>query len=413
MIAFLIVVLIPMFLIFDHVYYNSINRVKTEIIDRLQAIATLKQHKLNIIIGNEYERLRLVTSRTKLRSSLKNYNKYGRAGDQEMIEQIIKDAKAVVAEYQCLTVLDPQGKIIASTATDPWKINCLTREAIEAGKSKEHFGPMELAGNSLTMFLSAPLVLDDEIVGEIVIKASGQKILDAAQNYVGLGKKGEVLIGKQFADGEIVFLTPTRYKPVVPLEKWTKEMSRRLGVDIEFLKEGKLITGLDYRGVPVLAVTRYIDSADLGLLVKVDEEEIYAPVRKLRNGILVVIALNIFITVVLSLGFSRTLSRPIIALRRGVEKIGQGNFDYRVGTKDKDEIGELSRAFDEMVGNLRRMTTSRDQLDKEVKSRQAVQEQLERKLHETEVFQKAAVDRELKMRELKEEIRRLKEEKHG
>jgi len=62
------------------------------------------------------------------------------------------------------------------------------------------------------------------------------------------------------------------------------------------------------------------------------------------------------------------------ALHKGTEIIGQGNLDYKVGTKAKDEIGQLSRAFDQMTEGLKRTTTSIDNLNKEITERKQAEE---------------------------------------
>jgi signal transduction histidine kinase len=49
-----------------------------------------------------------------------------------------------------------------------------------------------------------------------------------------------------------------------------------------------------------------------------------------------------------------TIGRPLTKLHQGTELVGAGNLDYRVGTAAQDEIGELSRAFDQMTENLKR-----------------------------------------------------------
>jgi PAS domain S-box-containing protein len=44
--------------------------------------------------------------------------------------------------------------------------------------------------------------------------------------------------------------------------------------------------------------------------------------------------------------------RPITLLHEGTAIIGRGNLDHRVGTDKRDEIGQLSRAFDQMAEEL-------------------------------------------------------------
>lgn len=51
---------------------------------------------------------------------------------------------------------------------------------------------------------------------------------------------------------------------------------------------------------------------------------------------------------VLTYVVSRSIIRPLKALQRATEEIKEGNLDYQVKSKSKDEIGKLSTAFEEM-----------------------------------------------------------------
>ena len=74
---------------------------------------------------------------------------------------------------------------------------------------------------------------------------------------------------------------------------------------------------------------------------------------------------------------SGSIVKPIHALHRGTEIIGEGNLDYKVGTKAKDEIGQLTRAFDQMTENLKSTTTSIDNLNKEISERKRSEKTLQ------------------------------------
>jgi light-regulated signal transduction histidine kinase (bacteriophytochrome) len=63
-------------------------------------------------------------------------------------------------------------------------------------------------------------------------------------------------------------------------------------------------------------------------------------------------------------------------LHKGTEIIGKGNLDYKVATSVKDEIGQLSRAFDEMTQNLKTTTTSIYNLDAANQQLRANEQQL-------------------------------------
>ncbi len=73
---------------------------------------------------------------------------------------------------------------------------------------------------------------------------------------------------------------------------------------------------------------------------------------------------------------TRSIVRPLHALHKGTDMISQGRLDYKVGTKAKDEIGQLSRAFDQMTTNLDKSMTSIDVLNAEITERKKVEEAL-------------------------------------
>jgi signal transduction histidine kinase len=64
------------------------------------------------------------------------------------------------------------------------------------------------------------------------------------------------------------------------------------------------------------------------------------------GAILAVVAAESFLTM-------NAIGKPITDLHKGVEIVGAGNLDYKVGIDRKDEVGQLSRAFDQMTQNLR------------------------------------------------------------
>ncbi|MBI4619986.1 MAG: PAS domain S-box protein, partial [Desulfobacterales bacterium] len=75
--------------------------------------------------------------------------------------------------------------------------------------------------------------------------------------------------------------------------------------------------------------------------------------QRAASLITIFITLIIAIMAAVSFMFGRSVAKPIGKLHEGTEIIGAGNLNYRVGTPAKDEIGQLSRAFDRMTESLR------------------------------------------------------------
>ena len=112
------------------------------------------------------------------------------------------------------------------------------------------------------------------------------------------------------------------------------------------------------------------------LLVSHDTREVFNPIFILRSHILNASLIIIVLTVLVTLFISRSITMPIARLREGAEIIGKGNLDYKVGTEANDEVGQLSRAFDRMTENLKKVTASRDELNKEILVRKQAEAEL-------------------------------------
>lgn len=82
--------------------------------------------------------------------------------------------------------------------------------------------------------------------------------------------------------------------------------------------------------------------------------------------------------VFLTFRLRRSIINPLSLLHRGTELIGKGDLSYRVGTGSSDEIGQLSRSFDEMTTQLQWSTTSRRKLEAEIESRKYAEDALKR-----------------------------------
>ena len=68
---------------------------------------------------------------------------------------------------------------------------------------------------------------------------------------------------------------------------------------------------------------------------------------------LVLIAASIPVLLTTSGLITRSITKPIARLQEGAQLIGRGDLTHRVGTTAQDEVGQLSRTFDQMVIDLK------------------------------------------------------------
>ncbi len=97
------------------------------------------------------------------------------------------------------------------------------------------------------------------------------------------------------------------------------------------------------------------------MFIDVEKKMAFAPIDRITSAIWLFLLIIISFALALAFYFARTISNPVNRLIEGSEIIGGGNLDHKVGTDAKDEIGQLSRAFDEMTRNLKAITKKRDE----------------------------------------------------
>ena len=67
---------------------------------------------------------------------------------------------------------------------------------------------------------------------------------------------------------------------------------------------------------------------------------------------------------------------PLKGLMVGIDKATKGDLTWQVAVRKhaRDEIAQVSEAFNIMIGNLKNVTASRDELDKEIRERKRIEE---------------------------------------
>jgi nitrogen fixation/metabolism regulation signal transduction histidine kinase len=104
--------------------------------------------------------------------------------------------------------------------------------------------------------------------------------------------------------------------------------------------------------VHAIPLPGYTDRVPAVLLVANSLEQELLLEQRIRNISLVIAGLGVFIGVVVSGIVAARFTRPIKTLAQAATEIGHGNWDVRVETSGKDEIGKLAVAFNQMTSEL-------------------------------------------------------------
>ena len=188
---------------------------------------------------------------------------------------------------------------------------------------------------------------DDEPIGVVISRMRTESLDSILANRSGLGETGEVYI---VSDGFLMlsesrFIDSAIFKQkvdTIPVQKC--------------FREGEEFTGFypDYRKIPIYGSSYCANDLGFVLLAEIDEAEIIQPILVLQNRIFQTGLIITAVMTIIAFILSKSLSRPLIKLKNAANQVASGDFHIRTNITTRDEIGELSYAFDSMTEKLQR-----------------------------------------------------------
>jgi len=346
----------------------------------------------------------------------KDYPDY--SGKYDDVIRRLKHTAAVKEHIYGVFVLDKNGTVVASS------------EEIDIGKDKSN-DPYFVGGKEgvfikdaytsrnremHSIAFSAP-VNDGEgavFLGVVVMRVSIEELNEITADRTGFGETGEIFLVNK--DGYMI--TPSRFLNNTFLKQ--KVETFHPGSEPEDVRysggyENEVLLCKSYRGAEVIRVQTHIPEMNWTLMAEMGTEEAFAPVARIRDiMLLILVGVGILLLgTTLAITLSGTITGPIERLHKGTEELISGNLDYRVGTSKDDEIGQLSRAFDDMTANL---NESRAELEEYNRGLEGVVDgrtvELDRKVAESEqqrlAIMNIAVDIEETNKNLESEVAKRK-----
>ncbi|MDH4027961.1 MAG: HAMP domain-containing protein [Nitrospirota bacterium] len=365
--------------------------MKEAIYSKLEAVRDLKVNELNKWLDERTSDIKTISANETIRGLGITYT----AGRNEQVKVVRDILKRHVKNYEAfdeISIISPGDNkvLVSSDASIEGKPYSRNGFAVSSSVMRGLFiGDLQQAEDdaSPSMLLSYPVYSLDgsrEAFGVLVIRINLELTLyKLLLNRTGLGRSGETLI----VNNDVVALNELRWHKDAPLKfKLTTSPTIKAAAGRTGIEEA-----ISYSGQEVLSAYTYIPRTGWGFVAKQEVREIYAPIVRLRNWMLLAGIITTIGAIFMAFKISRSVSRPVEELYRGINIIGSGNLDYRVSSDKPDEIGRLSRAFDSMIDNIKNITASRDELNMEIAERKL----LEKKLLEAEERERERIGRDL------------------
>jgi PAS domain S-box-containing protein len=340
-------------------YREAERALKDGRLEQLEGLAESNKEGLEQIFQGWIDRVQLVASRTQLRLSLEEYNRTGDPRVVPRITRILSDAVEAVEVIENLTLHGPDGSFITSAGGEP--VPSAEQDRTFAFPVADRILYEGVAGTGSLNFRAgflADLVLDGEILGHVHVRLNARGILDLAEKDLGLGESGETIIVTMDAQG-----TPRLLHRLRPGGPGIWEMAEPGGPnDLVTLAleapDTVIAEGVtDAQGKAVWAAFRGLPEEGLRLVVKVDQEEGRAPLMDFRErSIRLTLTLGAFAALVGAILGIR-FSRPIKELASVADRIKEGTLSARADETGEDEVGFLSRTFNDMADELEEQVT--------------------------------------------------------
>lgn len=220
-------------------------------------------------------------------------------------------------------------------------------------KNSTYFSVPFKEGNHRKMVVAAPIKnASDEFIGYIWGELYDDEIQTILNDKTGLGKSGEVIIVKKY-ENNVVFLNNVKKEGH---DLHSIVMGTKKNQLLQSAANEKQIRGaqdVDYAGEQVYGVTRYIPSADWGLVVKKDKGDVLAPIRSLLTRYLISGLIIILASLVLVLIASRRMTHHLKRLQSALALLSKGALPNHLNYQGKDEIGSMVQALNTLRDGLR------------------------------------------------------------
>lgn len=279
---------------------------------------------------------------------------------KSLSEHLIKRKLPLNKTIHSIYVINLKGIVVAST--DPSSIGKdVTGEKFFINFNNGKFITDDVRGFEDVAAISVSSPLKDRDTGaSIGIIAS----------FVSLDELGRSLSGELFSEMGALTMTTSGAlstmeayvvnsdKLMLTKSRFIKDAVLRQKVDTPpvnaCLKSGTEITEVykDYRGIEVIGSSMCIPSLKWTLLVEVDKDEIYKPLEKIKKGAMILFAAISGFVAILFITFQKWVVAPLNRLAYAAGEIAGGNLNVTIPVKSWDEIGSLSKSFNNMAREL-------------------------------------------------------------
>ncbi|MBN4064266.1 HAMP domain-containing protein [Dehalococcoides mccartyi] len=340
--------------------------IADSVMNGLSAVATNQRQQIDSLFDHYKDELDGISSDTQVRQSLRHLIATGDQVDRFVLNQILSDRVSSSMEKESFDIHDREGNVVASSEAGHIGSNSYDPTNEKVVIDVDSLGiPNQLH----EIRMSSPIIFDGRTIGYATVHHVADELNDIVTSYIGQRETGESLVITRDLDGNARFVTSLRfnengdYYRVISGDDEERIESRSL-----LFSSGSGTSFTDYRGKRVFGIHHYIEVANIGLVVKIDETEALSRLNGLGWTLAAVIVVVSLVIVIVAVVIARHLIDPISRLTHAADLFSRGELNSRVSIDSTDEIGVLGLTFNVMA---ERIQSANEDLEARVEERTA------------------------------------------
>lgn len=346
---FLLLSVIPLIVLGSVIYAQTYDLNQQQTFRVLENSATNLKWRIELLSEHYIDSFSAFINRPQLHRALSAVDSQGYVATTQL-ETVLDDSIHSSKIFNQIEIYKPDGSLLISTAP----VSLYAR--IPGG---EHLESLMNAEKPLVKFrrtnqrdarmeIISPIRDHGTILGFALAEMNLRPLSRLIERPLGIGETEDVVLLTASESGGTTFVIPPKLFRKEPPVGETFELSQNPFSRV--LLDDAIP---DYRGEPVIAVTRTIDEVNWTLMVKVDKQEAFAQIGALRIFILACGGLLLLLVIALSRMVSLTFTRPIQALAETAEELRHGNMEARVRTASgSSELTSTCATFNQMAEQI-------------------------------------------------------------
>jgi GAF domain-containing protein/HAMP domain-containing protein len=344
----------------------AIRDARQAAIERLSAIATLKQSEIDVWVASQQEELHLIVNTPDIRSKMLSV--LGGQADsppsiaaQDQLQEYVSIFASQSSAFEELFLINMSGRAVLSSDASQVGASHGQQAYFLKGKEARYVHPpyYSLFTAAPSMIVAQPVENDQgRVVGVLAGRLSLDQMANVTKEQAGLGETGETYLVN--AGG--LLLTPPRFgRELTPgQEIHTEGVEQGLALGSAGGPAAPWAWGVytNYGGRQVLGVYRWFPDLQIVLLAEQEVSETLALTRNILAISMVILLIMAALAVSVALWVSGRITRPLVGLTTVANRMASGDLSHEVPfTGRRDEIGTLAHAFNQMSQQLRDLVT--------------------------------------------------------